>query len=116
MKTIKDISATQTALNDDDYFELQENAGTSKKTLWSTIRDTIALFVGAGTTAYKQATYVMLDNDGYSRIEVDTTAGAVSITLPLPPFTYTVLCANTNSLTLSLLFSCFGFRKTGNCL
>jgi len=82
-KTIKDITSTQTVLNDDDYFELQENAGTSKKTLWSTIRNTIALFVGAGTTTFKQDSYVMLDNDGYSRIEVDTTAGAVAITLPL---------------------------------
>jgi len=35
------------------------------------------------TTVYKQASYAILDNDGYQRIEVDTTAGAVSITLPL---------------------------------
>ena len=35
------------------------------------------------TTIYKQATYVGLDNDGYGRIEFDTTAGAVTYTLPL---------------------------------
>ena len=81
--TIKDITATQTVLNADDYFELQENAGTSKKTMWSTIRDTLASFIGAGSTVYKQASYAILDGDGYGRIEVDTTAGAVAITLPL---------------------------------
>jgi hypothetical protein len=81
--TIKDITTTQTVLNADDYFELQENAGTSKKTMWSTIRDTLASFIGAGSTVYKEASYAILDADGYGRIEVNTTAGAVTITLPL---------------------------------
>ena len=81
--TIKDITATQTVLNADDYFELQENAGTSKKTMWSTIRDTLASFIGVSSTVYKQASYAILDGDGYGRIEVDTTAGAATITLPL---------------------------------
>jgi hypothetical protein len=81
--TIKDITTTQTVLNADDYFELQENAGTSKKTMWSTIRDTIASFIGAGSTVYKEASYAILDGDGYGRIEVNTTAGAATITLPL---------------------------------
>jgi len=81
--TIKDITSTQTVLNADDYFELQENAGTSKKTMWSTIRDTLASFIGAGSTVYKQASYAILDGDGYGRIEVNTTAGAATITLPL---------------------------------
>ena len=81
--TIKDITTTQVSLNNDDYFELQENAGTSKKTMWSTIRDTIASFIGAGSTVYKEASYAILDGDGYGRIEVNTTAGAATITLPL---------------------------------
>jgi len=81
--TIKDITATQTVLNADDYFELQENAGTSKKTMWSTIRDNIASFIGASSTVYKEASYAILDGDGYGRIEVNTTAGAATITLPL---------------------------------
>ena len=34
-------------------------------------------------TAYKQATYPITDTDGLQVIEVDTTAGAVTITLPL---------------------------------
>jgi len=81
--TIRDITTTQTVLNADDYFELQENAGTSKKTMWSTIRDTLASFIGAGSTVYKEASYAILDGDGYGRIEVNTTAGAATITLPL---------------------------------
>ena len=89
-KTIKDITATQTTLNADDYFELQENAGTSKKTMWSTFKsnletyfDTLYYKTGANLTVYKQASYSILDNDNYGRVEVDTTAGAVTITLPL---------------------------------
>ena len=89
-KTIKDITATQTTLNADDYFELQENAGTSKKTMWSTFKsnletyfDTLYYKTGANLTVYKQASYAILDGDGYGRIEVDTTAGAATITLPL---------------------------------
>ncbi len=45
-KTIKDISSTQTVLNNDDYFELQENAGTSKKVQWSTMTAGTLSFVG----------------------------------------------------------------------
>jgi hypothetical protein len=46
-KTIKDIAATQTVLNSDDYFEIQENAGTSKKIQWSTMYANFpALYVG----------------------------------------------------------------------
>lgn len=35
------------------------------------------------STVYKQADYVILDGDGYARIEVDTTAADRTITLPL---------------------------------
>jgi len=88
--TIKDIAATQTVLNNDDYFELQENAGTSKKTMWSTFKsnletyfDTLYYKTGVNLTVYKQESYSILDNDNYGRVEVDTTAGAATITLPL---------------------------------
>jgi len=36
-----------------------------------------------GLTALKTASYAILDSDNYSRIECDTTAGDVTITLPL---------------------------------
>lgn len=54
---------------------------TVKRTLLSTIRSW--LNTSPGSTVYKQASYAILDNDGYTRIEVDTTSGAVTITLPL---------------------------------
>ena len=44
--TIKDIATTQATLNNDDYFELQENAGTSKKVMWSTMSAGTLTFVG----------------------------------------------------------------------
>jgi len=46
-KTIKDITLTQTTLNATDYFELQEDAGTSKKITWGTIAAQFqSLYVG----------------------------------------------------------------------
>ena len=41
---------------------------------------------------------------------------SLSIVAPVPPLIVVVLCANTSSVTLSLLLSCFGLRKTGSCL
>lgn len=38
---------------------------------------------GTVSTVYKEATYAILDADGYARIECNTTDGAVTITLPL---------------------------------
>jgi len=43
---------------------------------------TKALTTYGNTTVAKTANYVMLDNDGYSRIECDTTSNAITITLP----------------------------------
>ena len=55
-KLISQITATQTTFNDTDYFELEEAAGTSKKTVWSTIKsnlktyfDTLYSSIPAGT-------------------------------------------------------------------
>jgi hypothetical protein len=55
-KLISQITATQTTINDTDYFELEEAAGTSKKTVWSTIKsmlktyfDTLYSIIPAGT-------------------------------------------------------------------
>lgn len=55
-KLISQITATQTTINDTDYFELEEAGGTSKKTVWSTIKsmlktyfDTLYSSIPAGT-------------------------------------------------------------------
>jgi len=55
-KLISQITGTQTTFNDTDYFELEEAAGTSKKTVWSTIKsnlktyfDTLYSRIPAGT-------------------------------------------------------------------
>jgi hypothetical protein len=54
---------------------------TVKRLLLNTIKAWVA---SSGiSTVYKQSSYAILDADGYSRIEVDTTSGAVAITLPL---------------------------------
>lgn len=86
---IKDFINTQTTMNDTDYFPLQETAGTTKKTLWASIKsnlkayfDTLYVSVSTGTSL-KTASYVILDNDGITRVECDTTAGDMTITLPL---------------------------------
>jgi microcystin-dependent protein len=42
-KLISQITATQTTINDTDYFELEEAGGTSKKTVWSTIKSNIGV-------------------------------------------------------------------------
>lgn len=43
-KTINQITAEQTVFNDTDSFELQEDAGTSKKTVWSTIKSQLKAY------------------------------------------------------------------------
>jgi len=43
-KLISQITATQTTFNDTDYFELEEAAGTSKKTVWSTIKSNLKTY------------------------------------------------------------------------
>ena len=45
--------------------------------------DTIAAYAGAGEIVGKTSSYVITDTDGVKRVEVDTTAGDVTITLPL---------------------------------
>jgi len=63
------------------YIQEAGSPFTVKRTLLNTIRAWI--LATPTSTGYKQASYVGLDNDGYGRIEFDTTAGAVSYTLPL---------------------------------
>lgn len=43
-KLISQITATQTTINDTDYFELEEAGGTSKKTVWSTIKSMLKTY------------------------------------------------------------------------
>ena len=43
-KLISQITGTQTTFNDTDYFELEEAAGTSKKTVWSTIKSNLKTY------------------------------------------------------------------------
>lgn len=54
---------------------------TVKRTLFNTIRSWI--MTAPGSTVLKTSSYSILDNDGYTRIEVDTSSAAVTITLPL---------------------------------
>lgn len=63
------------------YIQEAGSPYTVKRTLLNTIRSW--LMTTPSSTVYKQASYAILDSDGYTRIEVDTTAGAVAITLPL---------------------------------
>lgn len=102
-KLISQITATQTTFNDTDYFELEEAAGTSKKTVWSTIKsnlktyfDTLYSSIPAGTvieSANLSAPTGWLSCDGsavsrttYATLYAAITAskGAVTITSANP--------------------------------
>lgn len=72
---------TSIAGTENVYIQEAGSPYTVKRTLLNTIRSWI--MTAPSSTVYKQATYAILDNDGFTRIEVDTTAGAVTITLPL---------------------------------
>ena len=108
-KLISQITATQTTFNDTDYFELEEAAGTSKKTVWSTIKsnlktyfDTLYSRIPAGTvieSANLSAPTGWLSCNGaaVSRTTYGTLYGA--ITASLGEFTVTITSPGVVSLT-----------------
>ena len=102
-KLISQITATQTTFNDTDYFELEEAAGTSKKTVWSTIKsnlktyfDTLYSSIPAGTviesanltapTGWLSCNGAAVSRSTYSTLYAAITAskGAVTITSATP--------------------------------
>ena len=102
-KLISQITATQTTFNDTDYFELEEAAGTSKKTVWSTIKsnlktyfDTLYSSIPAGTviesanltapTGWLSCNGAAVSRTTYSTLYAAITAskGAVTITSATP--------------------------------
>jgi len=88
-KTINQITAEQTVFNDTDSFELQEAAGTSKRTFWSSIKaqlkvyfDSIYELAGGGTISYKDDDYVILDSGTDRKIILVGAGSNKTFTLP----------------------------------
>ena len=97
-KLISQITETQTTFNDTDYFELEEAAGTSKKTTWATIVSQLqaAITNPTGTiiesaaltapTGYLSCNGAAVSRSTYSTLYAAITAskGAVTITSDNP--------------------------------
>lgn len=103
-KTITQITATQTTINDTDNFILQETAGgTTKKTLWSTIKSNIGVNpVGTviESAAISTPTGYLKINEGptaVSRTTYSTLYNAITASLG----TVTITSANPGVVTLS---------------
>lgn len=108
-KLISQITATQTTINDTDYFELEEAGGTSKKTVWSTIKsmlktyfDTLYSSIPAGTvieSANLSAPTGWLSCNGaaVSRTTYSTLYGAITANLG----TVTITSANPGVVSLT---------------
>lgn len=86
-KEIFDFTAKDPVIATDEFILQETGGGAVKKTTVDTVSDYVVAVTDQRylkvTTVGKTADYVILDNDGYGRIEVDTTSGEIDITLPL---------------------------------
>jgi hypothetical protein len=81
-KNIDDITRTKTTLDNTERVPGRDDTGDFKITIANfaaAIKESIVEY----SVKYAQASYIILDDDGYDRIEVDTSAGEIEITLPL---------------------------------
>jgi hypothetical protein len=113
-KLISQITGTQTTFNDTDYFELEEAAGTSKKTTWATIVSQLqaAITDPTGTIIESAALtaptgYLSCNGAAVSRTTYSTLYGAITASLG----TVTITSANPGVVTLSA----HGL-STGSCI
>lgn len=100
-KLISQITATQTTINDTDYFELEEAGGTSKKTVWSTIKSNIGV-TPVGTVIESAAIsaptgWLSCNGAAVSRSTYSALYGAITANLG----TVTITSANPGVVTLS---------------
>lgn len=77
-KTIDDITRTKTSLDGSERVPGRDNLGDFKISV-----DNIKASIVSSPVYSTDISYVILDNDNYSRIECDTTGGDITITLPL---------------------------------
>jgi hypothetical protein len=70
-----------TSVTGDEWVYVQDNL--TPFTVKKVQIDTIAAYAGAGEIVGKTSSYVITDTDAAKRVEVDTTAGDITITLPL---------------------------------
>ncbi len=77
-KTIDDITRTKTSLDGSERLPARDSLGDFKITV-----DNIKASIISSPVYSTDENYVVLDDDNYSRIEVDTTSGDITITLPL---------------------------------
>ena len=77
-KTIDDITRTKTSVDGTERIPARDSSGDFKITV-ANFQSSLT----APSTYFTDASYVVLDDDNYERIEVDTTSGDITITLPL---------------------------------
>lgn len=77
-KQIKDYTQESTLVGT-EKFEIQKADNTTK----FTTTDDIAFYAGKGSTVLKSSSYAITDTDAVFRVEVDTTSGDITKTLPL---------------------------------
>lgn len=77
-KTIDDITRTKTSVDGTERIPARDDTGDFKITV-----NNLKASISSSPVYFTSVSYVILDNDGYSRIEVDTTSGDITITMPL---------------------------------
>lgn len=110
-KLISQITATQTTFNDTDYFELEEAAGTSKKTTWASIKSNVGA-TPVGTVIESAAIsaptgWLSCNGAAVSRSTYSTLYAAITASLG----TVTITSANPGVVSLSA----HGL-STGSCI
>lgn len=110
-KLISQITATQTTFNDTDYFELEEAAGTSKKTTWASIKSNVGA-TPVGTIIESAAIsaptgWLSCNGAAVSRTTYSTLYEAITASLG----TFTITSANPGVVSLSA----HGL-STGSCI
>lgn len=77
-KNIDDITRTKTSVDGTERIPARDSSGDFKITVAN-----FQASLTAPSTYYTSTSYTVLDDDNYERIEVDTTSGDITITLPL---------------------------------
>lgn len=81
-KTVDDITRTKSSLDGTERVPGRDNLGDFKISI-DNFSESIKSSIVEYSVKLATASYVILDNDGFDRIEVDTTSGDITITLPL---------------------------------
>ena len=104
---ISQITATQTTFNDTDYFEIEELAGTSKKTIWSTIKSNLKTYNDTLYAPISGTTLPVGSSIDYSGVSIPAgwmKEDGSSLLRASYPTLWSALSATTGTCTISIAF------------